>query len=244
MNNPTCAVLIIGNEILSGRTLDTNTQTIAKTLAQIGVVVKQTQTIPDIKSEIISSVLYLHKKYNYVITTGGIGPTHDDITSLAISEAFNVAYARNDYIYELLTKIYESRGEKMNKCREKMAFIPEGSRLIQNEISKVPGFAINNVYCLAGVPDIMKSMLDFVIKELKKGKIIKNLTHKVMIAESKIAGILGILQNKYPSVDMGSYPFIENQEHGTSLVLRSSDYDALEKAFSELGNNIKEFKLL
>ncbi len=240
MKNPSAAVLIIGNEILSGRTLDINTQTIARTLEKIGVTIKEARTVPDEKQAIIESVLALSQKYNYVFTTGGIGPTHDDITSLAISEAFSVPYVRSETIYNLLEQFYQTRGEKMNKAREKMAFIPEGSTFIKNEVSKVPGFAINNVYCLAGVPDIMESMLNSIIPFLEHGKVVRSTSHTVMIGESKIAERFEALQNKYPSVDMGSYPFTREGIHGTSLVLRSSDYVNLEAAFLDLKNLIKE----
>jgi len=240
MQNPCAAILIIGNEILSGRTLDTNTQTIAKTLEKIGVVIKEARTVPDEKQVIIASVLALSQKYDYVFTTGGIGPTHDDITSLAISEAFNVPYVRSEVIYKLLEQFYQSRGEHMNKAREKMAFIPEGSTLIRNDVTKVPGFAIKNVYCLAGVPDIMESMLNSIIPSLKHGKVVRSLSHTVMIGESKIAVHFEALQNKYPDVDMGSYPFTREGIHGTSLVLRSTDYINLEAAFQDLKSLIKE----
>lgn len=239
MENPRAAILIIGNEILSGRTLDTNTQTIAISLAEVGIVVHETRTIPDIKEIIIDSVLYLHKNYDYVFTTGGIGPTHDDVTSLAISEAFGVPYVRNESIYKVLQEFYTSRGEQMNKAREKMAFIPEDSTLIDNDMCRVPGFSIKNVYCLAGVPEIMESMLRRVIPSLKHGIVIKSLSHTIMVAESKIAEAFEVLQNKYPSVDMGSYPFKKDGIHGTSLVLKSGDYDSLEIAFKELTATIK-----
>ncbi len=232
--NPSAAILIIGNEILSGRTLDTNTQTIAKALGEIGVVVLETRTVPDIKQVIIESVLALSAKYDYVFTTGGIGPTHDDITSLAISEAFSVPYTRNETIYQLLQEWCKENGQQMNKAREKMAFIPEESTLIPNNVSKVPGFSIKNVYCLAGVPEIMESMLNLVIPFLKHGRVVKTLSHTVMIGESKIAEQFEILQNKYPSVDMGSYPFTKDGIHGTSLVLRSNNYQDLEQAFHDL----------
>ena len=240
MKNPSAAVLIIGNEILSGRTLDTNTQTIASTLEKIGVIIREARTIPDEKQAIIESVLALSQKYDYVFTTGGIGPTHDDITSLAISEAFSVPYVRSETIYKLLEQFYQSRGEQMNKAREKMAFIPEGSTLIKNEVTKVPGFAIKNVYCLAGVPDIMKSMLNSIMPSLKHGNVVRSLSYTVMIGESKIAESFEALQNKYPSVDMGSYPFTKDGTHGTSLVLRATDYVNLEAAFRDLKNLIKE----
>ena len=232
--NPSAAILIIGNEVLSGRTLDTNTQTIAKALGEIGVVVFETRTVPDIKQVIIESVLALSAKYDYVFTTGGIGPTHDDITSLAISEAFSVPYSRNETIYQLLQEWCKENGQQMNKAREKMAFIPEGSTLIPNNVSKVPGFSIKNVYCLAGVPEIMESMLNLVIPFLKHGRVVNTLSHTVMIGESKIAEQFEILQNKYPSVDMGSYPFTKDGIHGTSLVLRSNNYQDLEQAFHDL----------
>lgn len=240
MKNPSAAVLIIGNEILSGRTLDTNTQTIASTLEKIGVIIREARTVPDEKQAIIESVLALSQKYDYVFTTGGIGPTHDDITSLAISEAFSVPYVRSETIYKLLEQFYQSRGEQMNKAREKMAFIPEGSTLIKNEVTKVPGFAIKNVYCLAGVPDIMKSMLNSIMPSLKHGNVVRSLSYTVMIGESKIAESFEALQNKYPSVDMGSYPFTKDGTHGTSLVLRATDYVNLEAAFRDLKNLIKE----
>ncbi len=240
MKNPSAAVLIIGNEILSGRTLDTNTQTIASTLEKIGVIIREARTIPDEKQAIIESVLALSQKYDYVFTTGGIGPTHDDITSLAISEAFSVSYVRSETIYKLLEQFYQSRGEQMNKAREKMAFIPEGSTLIKNEVTKVPGFAIKNVYCLAGVPDIMKSMLNSIMPSLKHGNVVRSLSYTVMIGESKIAESFEALQNKYPSVDMGSYPFTKDGTHGTSLVLRATDYVNLEAAFRDLKSLIKE----
>lgn len=240
MKNPSAAVLIIGNEILSGRTLDTNTQTIASTLEKIGVIIREARTVPDEKQAIIESVLALSQKYDYVFTTGGIGPTHDDITSIAISEAFSVPYVRSETIYKLLEQFYQSRGEQMNKAREKMAFIPEGSTLIKNEVTKVPGFAIKNVYCLAGVPDIMKSMLNSIMPSLKHGNVVRSLSYTVMIGESKIAESFEALQNKYPSVDMGSYPFTKDGTHGTSLVLRATDYVNLEAAFRDLKNLIKE----
>ncbi|MFK7968178.1 MAG: competence/damage-inducible protein A [Rickettsiaceae bacterium] len=232
--NPSAAILIIGNEILSGRTLDTNTQNIATSLGKVGVIVCETRTAPDEKQVIIKSVLDLSAKYDYVFTTGGIGPTHDDVTSLAISEAFAVPCTRNEIIYQGLQEYCKENGQHMNKAREKMAFIPEGSTLIPNNVTKVPGFFIKNVYCLAGVPEIMESMLNLVIPFLKHGAVIKTLSHTVMIGESKIAEQFEILQNKYPSVDMGSYPFTKDGIHGTSLVLRSNNYPDLEKAFHDL----------
>ncbi len=232
--NPSAAILIIGNEILSGRTLDTNTKTIASSLEKVGIIVCETRTVPDLKKIIIESVLALSSSYDYVFTTGGIGPTHDDITSLAISEAFSLPYSRNETIYNILKDFYQNRGEEMNKAREKMSFIPEGSTLIPNNVSKVPGFNIKNVYCLAGVPEIMESMLNFIIPSLEHGLVIKTLSLDLIVGESEIAEKFEMLQNKYPSIDMGSYPFTKDGIHGTSLVLRSANYLDLDKAFYEL----------
>ena len=232
--NPSAAVLIIGNEILSGRTLDTNTQNIVLALSKSGIIVHETRTIPDNKKKIIDSVLALSAVHDYVFTTGGIGPTHDDVTSISISEAFGVPCIRNEMIFKLLHEYSKESGQQMNKAREKMAFIPEGSTLISNTISKVPGFSINNVYCLAGVPEIMNSMLNSIIPLLNKGLVVKSLSHTIMTGESNIAEQFEIIQNKYPSVDMGSYPFRKEGMHGTSLVLRSTNYLDLDEAYKDL----------
>lgn len=240
MKNPCAALLIIGNEILSGRTLDTNTNYIAKNLTEVGIDLMEVRTVPDIKETVIEAVLALSQKYDYLITTGGIGPTHDDITSLAVAEAFGLPYNCNKEIYNILEKFYHDRGDEMNSARAKMAYIPEGSILIGNEISKVPGFAVGNVFCLAGVPDIMQSMLHNLLPMLKKGKVVKSLSHTIMVGESKVAVEFEALQRKYPDIDMGSYPFVKDGQHGTSLVLRSNNYEALEQAFSELKEKIAE----
>lgn len=239
MSNPTAAVIIIGNEILSGRTLDINTQEIALRLGEIGVLLVETRTIADDRKMIIDTVRELSAKYNYVFTTGGIGPTHDDITAEAMSAAFNVSYVLNNEIFNILKNYYDKRGEELNAAREKMAYIPESSKLLYNDATAVPGFIINNVFVMAGIPDIMKSMLRSAIPMLTKGKVVQSKTLEVMMGESKIAIEFEELQNKYKEVDMGSYPFTKNGNHGTSLVLRSSNYKSLEKAFIELENVIK-----
>lgn len=234
MNNPRAAILIIGNEILSGRTLDINTQEIARELGQKGIEIKEARTIPDEKEVIARHVRELSDAYDYVFTTGGIGPTHDDITAESIAYAFGVPYTRNEEIYSILKQHYENVGEGVNQAREKMAFIPEGSSLIYNDVTQIPGFMIRNVYSMAGIPEIMQSMLRSILPSLNNGKIIKTHTIEIMLGESKIADEFSKLQQKYPSVDMGSYPFTKDGQHGTALVLRSSDYENLEKAYSEL----------
>ncbi|MDP5021301.1 MAG: competence/damage-inducible protein A [Rickettsiaceae bacterium] len=234
MSNHRAAVIIIGNEILSGRTLDINTQEIALRLGEVGVSLVETRTIADDRTMIIDTVRELSSKYDYIFTTGGIGPTHDDITAEAIAAAFNVGYTRSDEIYNILKNHYDKIGEKLNSAREKMAYIPESSKLLHNDATMVPGFVTNNVFVMAGIPNIMKSMLKSAIPMLKKGAIIQSKTLEVMLGESKIAISFEELQNKYKEVEMGSYPFTRNGNHGTALVLRSANYESLDNAFAEL----------
>jgi molybdenum cofactor synthesis domain-containing protein len=234
MSNPSASILIIGNEILSGRTLDINTQEIALKLSEIGIIVRETRTIPDDKNIIISHVRDLSNKYDYVFTTGGIGPTHDDITAESIAAAFNLPYSRNEEIYKILRDYCIGIDEELNQAREKMAYIPEGSSLLYNDATLVPGFITKNVYSMAGIPEIMQAMLKSALPGLKNGIVVKSRTIEIMIGESKIAEQLSALQNKYQTVDMGSYPFKRDQVHGTELVLRSSDYNTLDSAYEEL----------
>lgn len=234
MSNPTASIIIIGNEILSGRTLDVNTQEIALMLGKKGIIVAETRTIPDIKEMIIKHVRELSAKYDYVFTTGGIGPTHDDITAESIAAAFNLPYSRNEEIYQILKEHYNSIGEKLNPAREKMAYTPEGAELIFNNATRIPGFITRNVYVMAGIPEIMKAMLESALPKLKNGNIVESRTIDVMLGESKIADQFSELQKKYPTVDMGSYPFTKDGKHGASLVLRSSDYPNLNIAYTEL----------
>jgi molybdenum cofactor synthesis domain-containing protein len=242
MTNHTAAIVIIGDEILSGRTVDTNTNVIAKALAGVGVDLCEARTIPDDKDIIIKTVTELKAKYNYIYTTGGIGPTHDDITSLAISEAFGVRYFRNPEAYEIVKKLYEARGEEVTPAREKMSWMPEGSSLILNP-GTPPGFVIENVFVLAGVPSIMEAMLRTTLPMLKQGRVVKSRHLEIMIGESRIASMFESLQNSYPDVIMGSYPFVKDGQHGTSLVLRSIHYDLLDTAFSELEKILEPLKL-
>ncbi len=242
MSNHTAAVIIIGNEILSGRTLDINTQEIALRLGETGVSLVETRTIADDRTMIIDTVRELSSKYNYVFTTGGIGPTHDDITAESMAAAFNVRYVKNDEIYVILKNYYDKMGEKLNSAREKMAYIPESSKLLHNDATMVPGFVIHNVFVMAGIPNIMKAMLKSAIPMLKKGNVVQSKTLEVMVGESKLAIKFEELQNKYKEVDMGSYPFTKNGSHGTALVLRSSNYNLLKKAFVELETVINSLK--
>ncbi len=232
--NPTASIIIIGNEILSGYTLDLNTQEIALTMNNLGITLIETRTIADDKDMIVKTVRELSKKYDYVFTTGGIGPTHDDITAFSIAEAFYLKYIRNEEIYNILKKHYSQIGEELNPAREKMAYIPESSKLLYCRETMIPAFVTHNVFSMAGIPKIMKSMLESAIPMLRKGNIVKSKSIKIMIGESKIADKFKELQSKYKNVDMGSYPFTQEDLHGTNLILRSSDYESLDSSFDEL----------
>ena len=234
MRNPRASIIIIGNEILSGRTLDVNTQEIAQTLGKKGIIIVETRTIPDIKEMIITHVRELSEKYDYVFTTGGIGPTHDDITAESIAAAFDLPYSRNEEIYQIIRNYYDIIEEDLDPAREKMAYIPEGADLIFNKATMIPGFVTRNVYTMAGIPDIMKAMLESTLLKLKNGSVVKSKTIDIMLGESKIANQFSDLQKKYPNINMGSYPFIKDGQHGTSLVLSSSDYLKLGAAYAEL----------
>ena len=234
MRNPRASIIIIGNEILSGRTLDVNTQEIAQTLGKKGIIIVETRTIPDIKEMIITHVRELSEKYDYVFTTGGIGPTHDDITAESIAAAFDLPYSRNEEIYQIIRNYYDIIEEDLDPAREKMAYIPEGADLIFNKATMIPGFVTRNVYTMAGIPDIMKAMLESTLLKLKNGNVVKSKTIDIMLGESKIANQFSDLQKKYPNINMGSYPFIKDGQHGTSLVLSSSDYLKLGAAYAEL----------
>ena len=233
MQKITAAILIIGNEILSGRTQDINIQYIATKLSDVGIHLEEVRIIPDIKQSIIDNVHDLRKKYTYLFTTGGIGPTHDDITSDAIAEAFDVELIEHPEAYKTLEAYYASRGRALTAPSTKMAHIPTGAVLIDNSETAAPGFIIENVYVMAGVPYIMQAMMDFVLPTLKSGDRIESRTLSLQIGESIIAKEMKTIQNKYPDVSVGSYPFIYESNPATSIVMRSNNIDELKKAFSE-----------
>ena len=227
-------IIIIGNEILSGKTQDLNVQFLALELAGMGIRLKEVRIIPDLEDDIITNVNLLRKKYNYVFTTGGIGPTHDDITSKTIAKAFGVKYSLNLSAKKLIE-------EHLTKCKRevgpdhiRMAYIPESAELLLNEETGAPGFKIDNVFVMAGVPYIMQSIFKEAKKHLKKGKPIISESIEIFISEGSIAKDFGLLQNKYPSIEMGSYPFIKEGQWSTSLVLRGDDPELIKKAMQEL----------
>jgi molybdenum cofactor synthesis domain-containing protein len=237
------AILVIGNEILSGRTQDKNVSFISNWMnLNCGISVKEVRIIPDIEKEIISSVLELSKKYHYVFTTGGIGPTHDDITSKAISKAFKVNYQINKEAYKILENYYGKLN--FNLPRKKMAKIPEGSKLIYNPSSAAPGFKIKNVFCLPGVPSILRSMILNVQKFLIKGLITFSKNIYVNTVESKIAINLNKLQNIYKKkIEIGSYPFFKNGKVGVAIVMRSANKKIIDKCRAKLLKILKKDKI-
>ena len=235
------AILIIGNEILSGRTQDTNTGTIALWLNSIGVMVGEVRIIPDVEDTIIETVNYLRKDNDYVFTTGGIGPTHDDITALSISKAFNLEYEIHEEAFKILEAYYKV-GE-FNKGRQKMVWMPRKANLILNPTSGAPGFNVENVFCLPGVPSILKSMLGGLKNKIVGGDPILSHTISLKTVESEIASSLAKVQSKNKDVEIGSYPFFQAGKLGVSIVIRSENQLKINKCNIEILEFIKNQKI-
>jgi|TARA_B110000914_G_C15458862_1_gene444786 molybdenum cofactor synthesis domain-containing protein len=237
------AILIIGNEVLSGRTQDLNVSFISNWLnLNCGITVEEVRIVQDVEKKIIYNVTDLRKKFNYVFTTGGIGPTHDDITTLSISKAFKVKYEFNNEAYEILEKYYGK--ENFNDGRKKMAKIPAGASLIYNPSSAAPGFKIKNVFCLPGIPSIIKAMINNLKGYLIKGTVTMNKSFNLRTVESYIAFDLASLQKKYlKKVDIGSYPFFRLGKVGVSIVLRSQSKKNIESCGKKLIKIIKDKKI-
>lgn len=232
----TAALVIIGDEILSGRTQDANLNFLAKELTEIGINLKEVRVVADIESEIIFAINELKPKFNYIFTSGGIGPTHDDITSQSIAKAFNNQLILNQQAVEILATYYGK--DNLNQARLKMAYIPQNAKLLDNPISSAPGFRIENVFIMAGVPKIFRAMFMAAKKELIGGKKVKSNEIKTILTESYIAAPLSELQDQYPNLTIGSYPF----DGGTSLVFRGTDYDDIEKAINKMTVIINDIK--
>jgi molybdenum cofactor synthesis domain-containing protein len=238
--SPTAAMLVIGDEILSGRTQDTNLNYLARFLGTLGIDLKEARVVPDVQSEIVAAVNALRMKHDYVFTTGGIGPTHDDITADAIAKAFNASI---DYNPEALTLIgARYKPGEFNEMRKRMARIPQGATLIRNSVSAAPGFQIENVFVMAGVPMIMRAMLEDVGPRLKRGRPVHTSTVTAPVAEGRIAAALARIQDAHGSVAIGSYPFYREDGFGTQLVVRGREAaevaaaaDAIEQALRAEG---------
>ncbi len=231
MSNPTAAILIIGNEILSGRTQDENVRFIARRLADLGIKLEEVRVIPDIAARIIGAVNELRAAYDVLFTTGGIGPTHDDITSECIAAAFGLPWEPHAPTFELM---HERMGEKFNAARQRMATMPRGARPIANSVSLAPGFTIANVHVMAGVPRIMQAMMLALEPELPRGVRIEMRTvHAMGVMEGSIAAALSDIQERFPAVDIGSYPFRRGVGWGVAIVAKGTDIMALEEVIAQ-----------
>ena len=237
------AILVIGNEILSGRTQDLNVSFISNWLNfRCGIKVEEVRIVPDIEKKIVLNVLDLSKRFNYVFTTGGIGPTHDDITAKSISKAFKVKYEYHNEAYKILENYYGTK--QFNQGRKKMAKMPSRSSLILNPSSAAPGFKIKNVLCLPGVPSILKSMIENSKKYLIKGSTTFSKTVNLYTVESNISSEMKRIQNKFSkNIDIGSYPFFRLGKIGVSVVLRSTNKKKLKLCMTQIKNMVKKKKI-
>lgn len=228
----TAAVLVIGDEILSGRTKDKNVGYIADRLTEVGIDLKQVRIVSDDRDEIVDALNALRSRYTYVFTTGGIGPTHDDITADSVAAAFDVPIDVDQRAVDVMLERYEQ--SELTEARLRMARIPEGAELIANPVSKAPGFNIGNVFVMAGVPSIMHAMMDDVVPRLKAGRIVHSLSIEAGMGEGAVAKQLSALQDAFPDISIGSYPYQRDGKFQTSLVLRSRNADRVAEAAEQL----------
>ena len=235
------AIIIIGNEILSGRTQDVNVANISHWLNSLGVKLDEVRIIPDDEKVIVKTIREVKTKFKYIFTTGGIGPTHDDITSKSISKAFNVKYTFHPEAYKLLKNYYDKG--KFNAGRKKMAKTPKSASLIYNPSSAAPGFSIKNVYCLPGVPSILKSMLGGLTNKIIGSNKILSKTISLRTVESEISIPLEKVQNKFKKLEIGSYPFFKQGKIGVSLVIRSSNSKLIESCIIDIMKFVKKKKI-
>ncbi len=230
--NVTACMIVIGNEILSGRTKDANLPYLAERLNEWGVRLREARVVPDVEDVIVATVNECRAKFDYVFTSGGIGPTHDDITAAAIAKAFGRRLVRDaDAVRLLRTRYGES---DLNEARLKMADIPEGAELIENPVSGAPGFQIENVFVMAGVPAIMQAMVESLRHRVAGGEPVRSRSVAAHLAEGTVAEGLSAIQARYPEIDIGSYPFYRQGSFGVSLVLRGTDDERLDAALAEL----------
>lgn len=235
------AIIVIGNEILSGRTQDVNIGPLSKWLNELGVKIEEARVIADEENQIIKTIHELRKKFNYIFTTGGIGPTHDDITSRSIAKAFNLSYGYHKEAYAILEKYYGK--SKFSEGRKKMAKLPNKASLILNPSSGAPGFIVKNVFCLPGVPSILKSMLGGLNDKIKGGKKVLSRTLSVQTVESEIAKSLEDVQNQFKKVEIGSYPFFRLGKIGVSIVIRSTEKNQVDVCYKQIVSFLNKKKV-
>ncbi len=228
----TAVILIIGNEILSGRTQDVNLNWLARELAELGILLKEARVVRDEEAAIAEAVNSLRKQHTYVFTTGGIGPTHDDITTACVAKAFGRKVVRSKQAEARLLAHYEP--SQVNPARMRMADVPEGAELIENPVSAAPGYCVENVYVLAGVPVIMQAMFAAIRPRLKGGAKLLSRTVSAFITEGMIATELSTIQDRHKEVEIGSYPFMRAGKLGVSIVLRGTDSAKLQATAKEV----------
>lgn len=232
--NPTAAMIVIGDEILSGRTRDSNMHHLAGELTKVGIDLREVRMVSDDHGAIIAAVQALSTAYTHVFTSGGIGPTHDDITADCIAAAFNRRIDVRDDAREILAQHYARAGTELNEARLRMARIPEGATLIENPVSAAPGFTLENVHVMAGVPAVFEAMVASVLPGLTGGRPLVSRTLRIDRGEGDIAGPLKALAEEYPHLSMGSYPFQKDGAYGAHVVIRGSDPGLVEAAMDKL----------
>ena len=236
----TAAVIVIGDEILSGRTKDKNLGYLSGELTKLGIRVQEARVVPDEMDEIVAAVNACRARYDYVFTTGGIGPTHDDITVDSIAAAFDLPAGHNPEAVEILQRHTSQTGMALNEARLRMARTPEGAVLIENPVSKAPGFRVENVYVMAGIPVIAEAMFESLKHELVGGAPVKSVAIMAYLGEGTIATGLGRIQAEFPAVAIGSYPFHRNGRYGATLVCRATDTNALEFAAEAIRGLVRD----
>ena len=234
MSNPTAAILVIGDEILSGRTRDANMHYLAGELATKGIDLKEARIVPDVQDAIVAALNALRARYDHVFTSGGIGPTHDDITADAVAAAFGLPLHVRDDARDLLARHYDRSGLEFNEARMRMARIPEGAVLIDNPISAAPGFSMQNVHVMAGVPNIFQAMVASLLPRLTGGRPLLSQTLRIERGEGSVAKPLAALAAEFDDLSFGSYPFIQNGAYGTNIVVRGTDAGRLDAAMARL----------
>ena len=238
MANPTAAMLVIGDEILSGRTRDSNMHHLANQLTARGIDLKEVRVVADDRPAIVAGVRALSDAYDHVFTSGGIGPTHDDITADCIAEAFGASIDVRADARALLEAHYKRTGTQLNEARLRMARIPDGAALIDNPVSTAPGFTIANVHVMAGVPAVFEAMVASVLSTLAGGTPLVSETLRVERPEGEIAGPLGALAARYPDLSVGCYPFMQQGRPGANVVIRGTDPMVVAKARAELAAEV------
>lgn len=235
MTNPTAAMLVIGDEILSGRTRDANMHHLAGQLTEAGIDLTEVRIVSDDAPAIIAAVQALSASYSHVFTSGGIGPTHDDITADCIAAAFDTPIGIRDDARALLQAHYDRSGQELNTARLRMARIPDGATMIDNPVSTAPGFTLGNVHVMAGVPSVFQAMIASVLPTLSGGAPLLSRSLRVVRGEGDIAGPLSEFAARHPDLSVGSYPFQKDGIYGANLVVRGQDAAALDAAMAELG---------